>query len=351
MTIPVTRAETLGKIGQAVWQSVSQDASLLKESSAFWATMIHTALRLFVAADSARRPAPTPEDKKYNERAAAMTFFLEIVGVSLGWGVLKAGENLLSAQMDKHLGFEIVKPGVLGPGKALKLAFQALIDPTKVVVPHVPEAVTGLKYWQRTANHVAPTGWMKNLLVTVGHYANTHWAEEDRMLHDVEMRGYKALRNNLPKLISSPFAIGLAGWWLQRTTLMHGDQIIDTMLGLDANGNKMAMKDRIKSIGGSLPALAGFGPAVHKPVPVAASAATFGSTVAKASPAIPAPVIQGIPMDVFGSKHLSSELSQPPQAGNSAALSQPLAARPLGIPAYQLPARMAPMATASVLPV
>jgi hypothetical protein len=320
MPIPVTRAETLGKISQALWQSVSQDASLLKESSAFWATMIHTALRLTVAADSARRPAPTPEEKKYNERAAAMTFFLEIVGVSLGWGVLKAGENLLSSQMDKHLGFEIVKPGVLSPGKALKLAFQAVVDPSKVVIPHVPEAVTGLQVWRRVPGHPPTTGWVKDGLIKLGTYANEHWNPKHVMLQDVEMRGYKALRNNLPKLISSPFAIVLAGWWLQRTTLMHGDQIIDTMLGLDANGNKMPMKDRLKNIGGSLPALAGFGPAVHQPIPVTAQ------------PQQGPPIIQGIALNV---------MSTPGLAPSFVPAAQPIAARPLGIPAYQLPGRLA----------
>lgn len=285
------RTQALSTIGSRLWQSVSQDAGLLKESSAFYATLIHVLMRIYVAADSARRPAPTPEEKRYNEQASAMVFFREGVGFTLGWGVLKAGENFLSKRVfDRLSGYEITKPGVLGPGKAIGLAVKSLLNPTKVKIPDIPTAITGQELWAKRAGAKAIPR-VQNALIKIGGWANKQgWLEAKDRLPDLELRGYKFVRNNVPKLLTSPLAILWAGWWLERTTLLHGDQIINVLLGQDNAGNKLPLKDRVKNIGNALPALAGF-ETIHQPLPATMGTQPLSLNSAPPSrPVAPGPV-------------------------------------------------------------
>jgi hypothetical protein len=222
----------LGTVAKNTWQTVSQDGDELSVSAAFWATLIHVVLRVMQAQYSAQQPGP-PAEVAYRKRESAKTFFREVVGVTLGWGVIKTVGKVVKAQLLKAYGYEQQKPGVTPLGKGIGQAI-AVLKGELSNVPAGPVAITGeahlVKVGDKAHEGLRRGGailhaWSRSLAPDKQHLPMPSLVE-------LEKTGFKFVHGYLPVALGAALAIPISGWWLERTTLLHGEAMIDKLMEL-----------------------------------------------------------------------------------------------------------------------
>ena len=92
---PVKGLEALKLIGHNLTTTLTQDSASLKVGAAFTSTLVHVLLRCGVSVQSARK-AP-PNDAYFVKRQSAEVLFRELVGFTLGYGVVKEFSKFLKS--------------------------------------------------------------------------------------------------------------------------------------------------------------------------------------------------------------------------------------------------------------
>jgi hypothetical protein len=284
-------ATALGNIGK----TMLQDSATLKTDIAFWATLMHTVMRVQEAYitgevepyDDKHKDVMSPEEKTYRRNQSAMTYFREIVGVSLGWGVLKVGQAYQKKTMQQkhnyHNGSDYsisVKKG-LGqfwnalakdePVEALPSVFtdtpveiykkHNYIDPVTQVLKYDPLDLTQGHKMQKVdaqlvkwghmlraftpkeqaegmkANFIWDNGFRRRVgefffphedtksLVKMAKTAIDNGFENNKALLKLEEKGFKFAQKFIPTVVWSIPGILFAGVWLERTTLYKGPSV------------------------------------------------------------------------------------------------------------------------------
>jgi hypothetical protein len=138
--IVMTKKELLGQLWHNVGTSLSQDSKSLKLAAAFWSTLIHVIGRCQVAVASYVN-AP-PEDKAFTHRQSNEVLFRELVGFSVGWGMLKPFEKNIKQMIADQTGYKVTRVGTTsvgeGIGKSLKILQGKLSH-----IHRGPEVITG----------------------------------------------------------------------------------------------------------------------------------------------------------------------------------------------------------------
>jgi hypothetical protein len=227
----------LRTVANNTWQTVSQDGDELAVSAAFWATIIHVVLRVMQAQYSAQQPGP-PAEVAYRKRESAKTFFREVVGVTLGWGVIKTVGKVVKAQLLTHYGYKQEKPGTTPLGKGIGQAV-AVLKGELSNVPAGPVAITGesnlFKVGDKFHDELLSVG---RALTKWGSPKNSHLPMPSMAV--LEKTGFKFVHGYLPVALGAALAIPISGWWLERTTLLHGEAMIDKLMELTHKDDKKA---------------------------------------------------------------------------------------------------------------
>ena len=277
----------LGNIGK----TMLQDSATLKTDIAFWATLMHTVMRVQEAYitgevepyDDKHKDTMSQEEKTYRRDQSAMTYFREIVGVSLGWGVLKIGQAYQKGAMQKKYNYHnasaysiSVKQGLgqfwdaLAKDKEVKALPSVFTDtPVDVYKKHhyVERTTQELKYkaldftqeghaMQKVDPQLVKWGhmlrplksgekdkflWDNGFLRRVREFfvpdkeakdlaklattAIDHGLETNIKLLELETRGFLFAQKFIPTVVWSIPGILFAGVWLERTTLYKGPSV------------------------------------------------------------------------------------------------------------------------------
>lgn len=224
----VGMAENLARIGSNVATTMAQDISTMKSGAAFWSTFVHVLLRCGVAIQSSRT-AP-PDDLYFTKRQSAEVLFRELVGFSLGFGVVKQLDGILKGRVRKWANYDIERPGTTGLVKGVKEAVGVLTGRVKEVKKS-PAVMTG-------ETVVKKIGDTPEFFTKVGRWAQKTLPETvSKIPKDVvdpaqlEKMGFKFAHTWLPVAIGSIPAIYISGWLLERSTLLHGERIVDIITG------------------------------------------------------------------------------------------------------------------------
>jgi hypothetical protein len=273
----------LGNIGKTLFQ----DSATLKTDIAFWATLLHVIMRVQEAYitgevqpnDAEHKNILSPEEKTYRRDQSAMTYFREIVGMTLGWGVLKVGQAWQKEAMLQKYNYHnasaysiSIKKGLgqfkdaLFQGKEVEALPTVFTDAPASVFKkyqYVEQPSQELKYekldfdkghmmqkvdpqlvkWGHMlrsleANEKADYLWNNGFLRRVGEFfvphkeakdlaklattAIDHGLQKNQELLILEKRGFLFAQKYIPTVVWSIPGILFAGFWLERTTLYKG---------------------------------------------------------------------------------------------------------------------------------
>lgn len=254
VTLPMpNRFELLGQIGHNTLQTLTQDPAALKNDAAFWATLIHVVTRIIKAKQTAAQPAD-PQEKQYREQMSAMTFFREAVGFTSSWVVIKTVDKVLKGALRRAFAYEEVSPGTTPISGAIHQAWEVLRG-KRTTVDAVPEAITGFSQWRRTLKEgqtLAP--WKDNLTEGLGYFLSRLQDKplsqhlDDAARAALRLEGFKALHTVLPILAGVPLALGISGWWLERTTLLHGQAVVNILMQGNGDGTNATLGQRLQAL-------------------------------------------------------------------------------------------------------
>ena len=276
----------LGNIGK----TMLQDSATLKTDIAFWATLMHTVMRVQEAYitgevepyNEKNKNTMSQEEKTYRRDQSAMTYFREIVGVTLGWGVLKVGQAYQKGAMQKQHNYHnasaytvSVKQGLgqfwdaLAKDKEVKALPSVFTDtPADVYKKHhyVEKTTQEIKHealdltqehaMQKVDPQLVKWGhmlrplksgekdkflWDNGFLRRVGEFFVPHKAAKDLAklattaidhgekknieLLALEKKGFLFAQKFIPTVVWSIPGILFAGFWLERTTLYKGPSV------------------------------------------------------------------------------------------------------------------------------
>lgn len=224
---PVKGMEALKIISHNLSTTLTQDSASLKVGAAFTSTLVHVLLRCGVAVGSART-AP-PQDQFFVKRQSAEVLFRELVGFTLGYGVVKKFDKVLKKRLEKALQFEKETPQTVGLFKSLGLAKDAIFG-KELNLERAPMALTG-----ETITH--SYGGPKPNLEKLGRFLRDQLPNAFDDLHGLteksvtaealEKGAFKFLHTVVPLAIGSVPAIFISGWALERLTLLHGEEVVD----------------------------------------------------------------------------------------------------------------------------
>ena len=322
----------LGNIGK----TMLQDSATLKTDIAFWATLMHTIMRVQeayitgeVEPNDAKHQDMTPEEKIYRRNQSAMTYFREIVGVTLGWGVLKVGQawqkDAMQKQHNYHNGSDYSVPVNKGLGQFWDALTKGTpIEPLPNVFTDMPTQIykkynsidptsQALKFerldlsnpdhkMQKVDAQLVKWGhmlrplesgekdkylWDKGFLRRVVEFFVPHadaqkfakmanekinhgLEDNNKALLALEERGFKFAQKFIPTVLWSIPGILFAGIWLERTTLYKGPSVQKwTVSALETLGIIDSSEDDTEALvdASKVAALVKLEPEKQKPLP------------------------------------------------------------------------------------
>jgi hypothetical protein len=229
---PMQGLQALKTIWGNYGTSFTQDIASLKTAAAFTATLVHCLLRIGVAAKSV---AVAPEhDQAFVKRQSAEVYFREAVGFTLGYGVVKTGDIKLKSMVAQKLGFKPEAPQTVGLFNSIGKSFEALKG-KELLLEEAPYALTGERFIKNLDNIPKPKlqaigTWARDKLPAF--FDEWHGLTASSVSREaLELGGFKLLHNVVPLAISSVPAVLISGWWLERTTLFKGEQVVDAIVG------------------------------------------------------------------------------------------------------------------------
>jgi hypothetical protein len=219
--------ELLGKVWQNFTRSLAQDTGFFKVASAPIASALLVAARIGVSLHSVNQAHQNNSDKEtqnYIKEQALMTITREVVGLGLSYGLMSGMNISLDNLSQVSTGIKVDKTDVTGPLKALNQASQIILGQRKSVevAPLALGSAVSTTLKEETGG--TPNALQRSIRPLVKRFAFTspRTASEAELLK----AGMKNLQGIGFPLLSTGVSIYLAGWLLERTTLLHSDSIM-----------------------------------------------------------------------------------------------------------------------------
>ncbi|MFM7469772.1 MAG: hypothetical protein ACKO37_09760 [Vampirovibrionales bacterium] len=221
----INKKALLAEVWRNVGTSLSQDSKSLKLAAAFWSTLIHVIGRCQVAVTSYVN-AP-PEDKAFTHRQSNEVLFRELVGFSVGWGLLKPFEKTIKQQVAKQTGYVVERPGTTGVGEGIAQTLH-ILQGKLTHVTRGPDVLTGEEIIRKTRLE------LDKRLLTLGAVLRDRYGLIAKSVVDpaqLERVAFKWAHDYIPIAVGTVPALALAGWWVERTTLVKGNKMMRQTAG------------------------------------------------------------------------------------------------------------------------
>jgi hypothetical protein len=219
----VGKGTLLKQVGKNFTQSLAQDTGFFKIASAPVASGLLVVARAGVSLNSvkqAREQQRPKHEQNYIKEQALMTITREFAGLLLSYGLMSALNITLDNTVQVATGMRVDKPDVTGPLKALNQSIQ-IITGTRKQVNKAPEALGNT---EDTKASLSTNALQRGLRKGLAWAAFTSDKSLDALEH--QKRGLSNLRNFGIPLFSTGVSVILAGWVLERTTLLHSNDIM-----------------------------------------------------------------------------------------------------------------------------
>lgn len=254
--------------------TLTQDSAALCNNAALVATLIHVVMRVKEAYDSSCAPTDNPKEAQYNQEQSAMTYFREIVGVTLGFVLLKRLQKVYGVKIKKHYQYEEAEQGKISIGQNIGHFFGILngkVAPSriskvskafvnKVVLERRHDNPINLrlaqigyaleKYDPETeGEHVewltSPSYWKRAWKMFFGQEAQSmveglktsaaspaDLEKITKKLLSCEQKGFKVVKAQLPVVLGLIPSVLISGFGIEYASLHYGPQVKQNMLHL-----------------------------------------------------------------------------------------------------------------------
>jgi hypothetical protein len=252
-----TQLQAFGQLTRNMLQSFMQDTGFFKTASAPLASLLLVNTRVIVAKQSAEKVknSPDPDEAQFAEVEALKTIVREWGGVLSSFGLMAVFNIAMDRPSQYLFGIDVTKVGVVGPVQYISQSLQLLLG-SKLQVAPAPVALGSQQYMHVRENPTALQKTARGLLHSLASFQKEsilHKTAEALALPKAQLTpaqteegllkaGMNRWRNVAVPLMGLGIAVGVAGWLLERSTLLRFDKIIQRIKILKASSASSPMK-------------------------------------------------------------------------------------------------------------